>query len=88
MSLQSSVPVADVNGPVMRRLRAAASDNNITLVIGVIERCDVQASGPPRSKYGSMARGGFGTLYCAPILRRSYFSTTVLTDLHGSKVPH
>ena len=61
---QSSVPVAHVDGPHMTAIRAAASENNVTLVVGVIERCDEAASGPPRASYGSENAGGHGTLYC------------------------
>lgn len=61
---QSSVPVANVEGTHMTAIRAAASENRVTLVVGVIERCDEPASGPSRASYGSEHAGGHGTLYC------------------------
>lgn len=48
----------------MRAIRAAARDNNVTLVVGVIERCDGPVSGPRPEEYGSAAKGGSGTIYC------------------------
>ncbi|KAJ3119644.1 Nitrilase [Physocladia obscura] len=63
----SSVPVSDVNGPVMSRIRKAAASNNVTLVVGVVERCDLPPSGLPRSAYGSANAGGTGSLYCTAL---------------------
>ncbi|PWN48067.1 carbon-nitrogen hydrolase [Violaceomyces palustris] len=60
----SSVPVCDVEGPEMTAIRSAASENGVTLVVGVIERCDKPESGPRRGAYGSENAGGPGTLYC------------------------
>lgn len=51
----------------MSAIRKAASDNGVTLVVGVIERCDGPISGPPREQWGATARGGSGTLYCAAL---------------------
>jgi nitrilase len=48
----------------MMAIRAAASDNNVTLVVGVIERCDEPSTGAERSSYGSAHAGGYATLYC------------------------
>ncbi|KAI8622148.1 carbon-nitrogen hydrolase [Chytriomyces sp. MP71] len=63
--VESSVPVSDVNGSIMTRIRNAARDNNVTLVVGVVERCNGPVSGPERSTYGSSNKGGHGTLYCS-----------------------
>lgn len=62
---QSSVPVRNVEGAEMRAIRKAASDNRVTLVVGVIERCDEEATGPDPAAYGSANPGGAATLYCA-----------------------
>lgn len=51
----------------MTAIRSAASDNNVTLVVGVIERCNESSSGPSRESYGSLNHGGFATLYCKPL---------------------
>lgn len=61
---QSSVPVSDADGPEMTAIRQAAKDNNVTLVVGVIERCDGKVSGPSRESWGAPEKGGDGTLYC------------------------
>ncbi|EPQ30058.1 uncharacterized protein PFL1_02175 [Pseudozyma flocculosa PF-1] len=63
----SSIPVSDVEGAQMSAIRAAARDNNITLVVGVIERCDGPETGPKRETYGSKNPGGSGTLYCTAL---------------------
>lgn len=51
----------------MRAIRQAASENNITLVVGVIERCNEASTGPPRHTYGSTNPGGASTLYCTAL---------------------
>jgi nitrilase len=61
---ESSVPVCNVEGEEMRAIRAAATDNNVTLVVGVIERCNEASTGPAREVYGSSNTGGSSTLYC------------------------
>ncbi|KAN0060822.1 Nitrilase [Thecaphora frezii] len=63
----SSLAVSDVEGPDMSVLRAAARDNRVTLVVGVIERCDGPETGPKRGTYGSKDPGGPGTLYCTAL---------------------
>ncbi|CAO1617180.1 unnamed protein product [Parajaminaea phylloscopi] len=62
---RSSVPVADVNGAEMSAILEAARSNGVTLVVGVIERCDATPSGPPRQGWGAPEKGGDGTLYCS-----------------------
>lgn len=63
----SSVPVCDTEGPEMTAIRNVAKDNGITLVVGVIERCDRPETGKKRSAYGSSAPGGSGTIYCTAL---------------------
>ncbi len=68
----------------MTRLRACASSNNVTLVIGVIERCDKPSTGPARESYGSAAPGGHGTLYCSAL---TISSTGELLACHRKLMP-
>ncbi|CBQ73854.1 related to nitrilase [Sporisorium reilianum SRZ2] len=63
----SSVPVCDTDGPEMTIIRNAAKDNGITLVVGVIERCDAPETGKKRHEYGSNVAGGAGTIYCTAL---------------------
>jgi predicted amidohydrolase len=63
----SCVPVADTEGPVMSQIRSVARENNATLVVGVVERCDCPETGKRRSEYGSANPGGAGTLYCTSL---------------------
>lgn len=63
----SSIPVSDTEGREMQVIRNAAKRNKVTLVIGVIERCDGVISGKRPSEYGSDSKGGTGTLYCTAL---------------------
>lgn len=63
----SSVPVCDTQGPEMSVIRNAAKENGITLVVGVIERCDAPETGKKRQEYGSSVAGGTGTIYCTAL---------------------
>lgn len=63
----SSIPVSDTEGPEMRVIRNAAKRNKITLVVGVIERCDGPITGKKMGEYGSDIKGGSGTLYCTAL---------------------
>lgn len=81
---ESSVPVGDVEGPEMSAIRKAARDNGVTLVVGVIERCDCPASGPPRSTWGAAEKGGSGTLYCCAL---TISPTGVLLSAHRKLAP-
>jgi predicted amidohydrolase len=64
---QSSVPVRNTDGPEMRAIRQVASENQVTLVVGVIERCDEPVSGMHPAEYGSGNPGGEATLYCTAL---------------------
>lgn len=63
----SSVPVCDTEGPEMSAIRKVAKENGITLVVGVIERCDRPETGKKREEYGSSTPGGSGTIYCTAL---------------------
>lgn len=63
----SSVPVCDTEGLEMTAIRNVAKENGITLVVGVIERCDRPETGKKREEYGSSVAGGSGTIYCTAI---------------------
>ncbi|CAO1622412.1 unnamed protein product [Sympodiomycopsis kandeliae] len=69
--VESSVPVADSDGAVMKRIRGVASRLKITMVIGVIERCDcdvtVGVGEPPREAWAAKEKGGGGTIYCTSL---------------------
>lgn len=51
----------------MGQLSRIASSNRVSLVIGVIERCDYPSTGKAMSQYGSSDKGGDGTLYCTSL---------------------
>ncbi|KAJ3406331.1 Nitrilase [Chytriomyces hyalinus] len=82
--IESAVPVSDVEGPIMSRIRAAARNNNVVLVVGVVERCDGPVSGPERGTYGSSNKGGFGTLYCTSL---TISNTGELLSVHRKLMP-
>lgn len=42
-------------------------ENRITLVVGVIERCDRPETGKKRHEYGSSVAGGTGSIYCTAL---------------------
>ncbi|GAC73152.1 carbon-nitrogen hydrolase [Moesziomyces antarcticus T-34] len=63
----SSVPVCDTEGSEMRAIRNVAKENGITLVVGVIERCDRPETGKKRAEYGSKVVGGTGSIYCTAL---------------------
>ncbi|SPO46646.1 related to nitrilase [Moesziomyces antarcticus] len=63
----SSVPVCDTEGAEMRAIRNVAKENGITLVVGVIERCDRPETGKKRAEYGSKVVGGTGSIYCTAL---------------------
>ncbi len=51
----------------MRAIRNVAKENGITLVVGVIERCDRPETGKKRAEYGSKVVGGTGSIYCTAL---------------------
>jgi len=51
----------------MTSILKAASSNKVTLVVGVIERCDGPITGLDPKEYGSSDKGGDGTLYCTSL---------------------
>ncbi len=61
------MPVCDTEGLEMTAIRNVAKENGITLVVGVIERCDRPETGKKREEYGSSVAGGSGTIYCTAI---------------------
>lgn len=65
---ESSVPVSDSDGTIMRKIREVAKSNRVTLVVGVIERCDCEITvglgESPRETWAATEKGGDGTLYC------------------------
>lgn len=62
--VDSSLHVSDVQGSQMTAVLDAAKSNGVTLVVGAIERCDGESTGPDRSTWGAPEKGGSGTLYC------------------------
>lgn len=68
----SSVPVSDTNGAVMQRIRGVAKKNEVTLVVGVIERCNCEVTAgvgePARETWAAKEKGGHGSLYCTSLM--------------------